>query len=80
MSEYRDFSQALIRLKDGERIARMGWNGTELLRKDMWLKLKQPTPEALMTLPYIYMCTAQGNLVPWLASQTDLLSEDWFVV
>lgn len=30
-----------------------------------------------MTLPYIYMRTVQGDLVPWLASQTDLLANDW---
>jgi hypothetical protein len=30
-----------------------------------------------MTLPYIYMRTAQGDLVPWLASQTDILASDW---
>jgi hypothetical protein len=30
-----------------------------------------------MSLPYIYMRTAQGDLVPWLASQTDMLAEDW---
>jgi hypothetical protein len=30
-----------------------------------------------MTLPYIYMKTAQDDLVPWLASQTDVLAEDW---
>lgn len=29
---------------------------------------------------YIAMKTAQGNVVPWLASQTDLLAEDWCVV
>jgi hypothetical protein len=32
-----------------------------------------------MTLPYIYMKTADGNLVPWLASQTDLLATDWVI-
>lgn len=30
-----------------------------------------------MTLPYIFMSTAQGDLVPWLASQTDILATDW---
>jgi hypothetical protein len=30
-----------------------------------------------MTLPYIFMHTAQGDYVPWLASQTDMLSTDW---
>lgn len=29
---------------------------------------------------YIAMKTVQNTVVPWLASQTDLLSEDWFVV
>jgi hypothetical protein len=33
-----------------------------------------------MTLPYIYMRTADGQNVPWLASQTDMLSEDWVIV
>lgn len=28
---------------------------------------------------YIAMKTAQGNVVPWLASQTDMLAEDWEV-
>ena len=68
------FGRALTHLKAGERIAREGWNG-----KDMWLQLQWPTQESLMTLPYIYMRTQQGDLVPWLASQTDLLSEDWFM-
>ncbi|MGY4295351.1 hypothetical protein ACVWXN_003446 [Bradyrhizobium sp. i1.4.4] len=30
-----------------------------------------------MSLPYIYMKTADSHLVPWLASQTDILGEDW---
>jgi len=30
-----------------------------------------------MTLPYLYMKTVDNQLVPWLASQTDVLSEDW---
>ena len=29
---------------------------------------------------YIAMKTAQGNVVPWLASQTDVLAEDWVIV
>ena len=40
-----------------------------------------------MTLPYVYMrypvdhpAYPQGSRVPWLASQTDLLSEDWELV
>jgi hypothetical protein len=33
-----------------------------------------------MTLPYIFITTVQGNRVPWLASQTDLLAKDWYIV
>ena len=46
----------------------------------MWLALQRPDAHSKMTLPYIYMRTAQGDLVPWLASQTDLLAEDWELV
>ncbi len=28
----------------------------------------------------VYICTVQGDLVPWLASQTDILAADWYVV
>ena len=33
-----------------------------------------------MSLPYIYMSTAQSDLVPWLASQTDILAHDWAIL
>jgi Protein of unknown function (DUF2829) len=66
------FGEAIEALKAGERVTRLGWNG-----KDMWLALQVPDEHSKMTLPYIYMKTVQGDLVPWLASQTDVLSEDW---
>lgn len=69
------FSSALTILKDGGHVARAGWNG-----KNMWLGLRRPDANSKMSLPYIYMCTAQGDLVPWLASQTDLLADDWQLV
>lgn len=69
------FGGALSALRDGHKVARSGWNG-----KNMWLALQRPDANSKMTLPYIYMKTAQGDLVPWLASQTDLLSEDWSVI
>lgn len=43
----------------------------------MYIELKRPNPFSDMTVPYIYMKTIQGDYVPWLASQSDLLSEDW---
>lgn len=70
-----NFSYALADLKAGRKVQRIGWNG-----KGMWLKLQTPTDTSKMTLPYIYMKTADDNLVPWLASQTDLLADDWQLV
>lgn len=69
------FGHALQAMRDGYRVARQGWNG-----KGMWLEIQLPTALSKMTLPYIYMSTAQGDFVPWLASQTDMLSDDWGIV
>ena len=76
-----NFSQALEMLKDGEKVARKGWNG-----KGIFIEIQRPNINSKMTHPYIYIDTtglktdnpnAPKSLVPWLASQTDLLSEDW---
>lgn len=73
------FGEALAALKLGDRVRRAGWNG-----KGMWLELQRPDSHSKMTLPYIYIeypsghsAYPEGSRVPWLASQTDLLSEDW---
>jgi hypothetical protein len=67
-----NFGIAIEILKGSRKVARKGWNG-----KGMWLELQCPDEHSKMTLPYIYMKTACGNQVPWLASQTDILAEDW---
>lgn len=59
-------------LKRGERYQRLGWNG-----KNMYIALQTPDDNSKMSLPYIYMYTVTGDLVPWLCSQTDALAEDW---
>jgi len=76
-----DFGYALNALKEGLMVCRSGWNG-----KNMWLKLQVPDENSKMTLPYIYIeypeghpAYPSGSRVPWLASQTDLLSNDWSV-
>jgi len=69
------FDTALASLKDGARVSRAGWNG-----KNMWLMLQVPDEHSKMSLPYIYMRTVQGDLVPWVASQTDILADDWVVL
>ena len=67
-----DIGDAIQEMREGGKVARKGWNG-----KGMWLALQTPDANSKMTLPYIYMSTVTGDLVPWLASQTDLLADDW---
>jgi Protein of unknown function (DUF2829) len=67
--------EAVSRMRSGSAVARAGWNG-----KGMFLMLQVPDEHSKMSLPYVYMQTADGKLVPWLCSQTDLLSHDWEVV
>jgi hypothetical protein len=75
------FGAALEALEMGMRVAREGWNG-----KGMWLELQRPDANSKMTLPYIYINypgyakMTPGARVPWLASQTDMLSSDWMTV
>lgn len=64
---------AVKELHNGSRVARAGWNGR------MYLELQVPDAHSKMTLPYVFIKTAQGDLVPWLCSQTDLLATDWEV-
>ena len=67
--------QAIEALREGQHVTRSGWNG-----KDRWLGLQEPDSESAMTLPYIYIKTVQNDFVPWLASQTDILADDWVVI
>lgn len=83
MEEGKTFGEALEALKRGERMRRAGWNG-----KGIYIELQKPDEHSKMTLPYIYIVTtglqsdnpnAPRGVVPWLASQTDLLAEDWMI-
>lgn len=79
--EAMTFGLALECLKKGMHVCRAGWNG-----KGMWLELQRPDAHSKMTLPYVFLnypADAQntpGARVPWLASQTDMLAEDWKIV
>ena len=75
------FGDAIHFLKNGEKLARAGWNG-----KGMWLEMQHPDENSKMTLPYVYLnypsdsIHTPGARVPWMASQTDILAEDWRIV
>ena len=68
-----DIGWAVEQLNSGKKVAREGWNG-----RGMYLGLRPRSNE--MTLPYVYMRTVQGDLIPWLCSQSDLLADDWVLV
>ena len=71
-----DFGDVVKKMRyKGGRFARAGWNG-----KNMYIELQVPDEHSKMTLPYICMKTVQGDLAPWLASQTDMLADDWMEV
>lgn len=70
-----DFSEALYSLKHGFMVTRASWNGA-----GQWIKLQVPDENSKMKRPYIYISPVDGKLVPWIASQTDLLADDWVVV
>lgn len=82
-----DFSNALLAIKSGARMARKGWNG-----KGMFVFLVPGSvftvnrPPLLGIYPegtvidyhgHVDMRTADGKIVPWLCSQTDMLADDW---
>lgn len=78
------FGHAIEALKDGQKVCRAGWNG-----RGIFIELQVPDENSKMTSPYIYIDTtglqtnnesAPKSLVPWLASQTDMLSNDWMIV
>lgn len=70
-----DFGQALRALQEGHRLARAGWNG-----RGQFIELQVPDEHSKMQRPYIYISPVDGALVPWLASQSDMLAQDWQVV
>lgn len=78
------FGLAIEALKLGKKVARAGWNG-----KGIFIELQVPDQYSKMSSPYIFIDTtglqtdnpdAPRSRVPWLASQTDMLTEDWRVV
>lgn len=75
-----DFGQTLNALKDGQKAARSGWNGKGMylfiIKVEEW-KYTNGINDNFPLLPFIAMKTADNKVVPWLASQTDILAEDW---
>ena len=81
------FGLAVEAMKKGKRVARAGWNG-----KGMWIRYIGPqdwqfdldsiseTEMYCEQYGFLAMKTADNKFVPWLASQTDMLADDWQIV
>ncbi|EEQ4685010.1 DUF2829 domain-containing protein [Escherichia coli] len=87
--EAADFSDALMWLKDGKKVARRGWNGENQF---CWLVPEGQYPARMEAIKgyfpsdlvpygaYFALKNAQGVVVPWVPSVSGLLACDWFVV
>lgn len=84
-----DFGSAIHLLKMGKKVMRAGWNGKGMflyyvpaasypMQRNSLETMGGIFPDDMVPYgAYIAMKTAQDNVVPWLASQTDVLAEDW---
>jgi hypothetical protein len=88
-----DFGLALTKLQLGDRLTRAGWNGAGMyivlqpgypegipINENTANSTGLPQGTVMKFRPYLMMYTAQGEFVPWVASQTDLLADDWYSV
>jgi hypothetical protein len=88
-----NFGEALEAVKSGNLISREGWNGKGMwlayqkaypqgipINKNTAEATGVPEGTICKFLPYLMMKTVDGSFVPWLASQTDVLAEDWGIV
>lgn len=89
------FGMAIEAMKQGKKVARAGWNGKGMYVwimpgstvkdcktiTDPHLKAIDEAEGEIRFLGSVRMRTATGDvLTGWLASQTDMLSDDWVIV
>ena len=83
-NETMDFGQAIKLLKDGKKVARQGWNGknqyielaTNISYKTAEDKIINAEHDAIGNKAIAFVETS-GVQIGWLASQADMLAEDW---
>lgn len=88
-----NFGQALAALRSGSKLTRSGWNGAGMhvllqngypdgiaINGNTAAATGLPEGTVCRFRPYLMLLTADGDYVPWVASQSDLLADDWAVV
>lgn len=93
MNPFHNFSEALDLIKSGHKMERAGWNGRGMfvvlqhgypdgipINANTAQATGLPEGTVCKFMPYLMMKTVGEEtalFVPWLASQADLLAEDW---
>jgi hypothetical protein len=91
MDKQFDIGRAVTEMRHhGKKVQRAGWNGKGMflvfqkgypdgipINKNTSDATGIPMGTVCRFMPYVLMCTAQGDFVPWLCSQSDLLATDW---
>lgn len=82
--------EAIEAMENGHKVCREGWNGKGMflfLVPGSTFKVNRapllgiyPEGTEITYQPHIDMKTAQNTVVPWLASQSDILAKDWMIV
>jgi len=74
-----NFSEALVELRNGKKVRNVGWN-----HEGSYIEIQNPDENSKMTEAYIYFTwpSEEKNdyLIPWVASQFDILRGQWEVV
>ena len=91
LTENTNFSEVLKYIKDGAIAYRSGWHGKQL-KREMYIYVENPyerhgdmkvytnTPTGQKEIqPYLCLVISDQLICGWLASQTDMLSDDWVV-
>ena len=86
------FGHAVMAAKEGKRIARAGWNGKGMFlyfvpanlypasRNTGGSMIGYYEDDMVPYREYLAMKTAQNDVVPWMASITDYMADDWMIV
>lgn len=68
-----DFSQALIKLKDGYKLVRRSWIGKQIV----WIMLQRLDSDSRLTEPFICAKYYNGDITPYSLNDEDILAGDW---
>jgi hypothetical protein len=91
-SEQFDFGKAIQRLKAGYKVARSGWNGSNMFVYYVPANKYPASQNTMNTMAgifpdnlvpyraYLALKTAQNDVATWAPSTSDALAEDWVLV